>query len=110
MGYVERHLLAGERVVYKTRLHWALFLKPALVVLRWPNESHGGGDGTPADTADSPPEKRLKESEGKESSSEVITDPGRGPGGVGARLASSAASAAIREQLAELAMSKRMSG
>jgi uncharacterized membrane protein YdbT with pleckstrin-like domain len=30
---VERHLLAGERVVYKTRLHWALFLKPALVVL-----------------------------------------------------------------------------
>lgn len=33
MGYVERHLLAGERVVYKTRLHWALFLKPALVVL-----------------------------------------------------------------------------
>ena len=33
MGYVERHLLAGERVVYKTRLHWVLFLKAALVVL-----------------------------------------------------------------------------
>jgi uncharacterized membrane protein YdbT with pleckstrin-like domain len=33
VGYVERHLLAGERVVYKTRLHWALFLKPALVML-----------------------------------------------------------------------------
>ena len=33
MGYVERHLLAGERVVYKTRLHSALFVKPALVVL-----------------------------------------------------------------------------
>jgi uncharacterized membrane protein YdbT with pleckstrin-like domain len=33
VGYVERHLLAGERVVYKTWLHWALFLKPALVVL-----------------------------------------------------------------------------
>ncbi len=33
MGYVERHLLAGEQVVYKTRLHWVLFLKPALVVL-----------------------------------------------------------------------------
>jgi uncharacterized membrane protein YdbT with pleckstrin-like domain len=33
VGYVERHLLAGERVVYKTRLHWARFLKPALVVL-----------------------------------------------------------------------------
>lgn len=33
MGYVERHLLAGERVVYKTRLHWVLFLKPALLFL-----------------------------------------------------------------------------
>ena len=33
MGYVERHLLAGERVLYKTRLHWVLFIKPALVVL-----------------------------------------------------------------------------
>jgi uncharacterized membrane protein YdbT with pleckstrin-like domain len=33
MGYVERHLLPGERVVYKTRLHWVLFVKPALVLL-----------------------------------------------------------------------------
>jgi len=33
VGYVERHLLAGERVVYKTRLHWILFLRPALVVV-----------------------------------------------------------------------------
>jgi len=33
VGYVERNLLPGERVVYKTRLHWALFLKPALVLL-----------------------------------------------------------------------------
>ena len=33
MGYVERHLLPGERVLYKTRLHWVLFVKPALVVL-----------------------------------------------------------------------------
>jgi uncharacterized membrane protein YdbT with pleckstrin-like domain len=33
VGYVERHLLAGERVVYKTRLHWVLFLKPVLVFL-----------------------------------------------------------------------------
>ena len=33
MGYVERHLLAGEHVVYKTRLHWVLFLRPALVLL-----------------------------------------------------------------------------
>lgn len=31
MGYVERHLLPGERVVYKTRLHWVLFVRPALV-------------------------------------------------------------------------------
>jgi len=30
---VERHLLAGERVLYKTRLHWVLFIKPALIVL-----------------------------------------------------------------------------
>jgi uncharacterized membrane protein YdbT with pleckstrin-like domain len=33
VGYVERHLLVGERVVYKTRLHWILFLRPALVVV-----------------------------------------------------------------------------
>jgi uncharacterized membrane protein YdbT with pleckstrin-like domain len=33
VGYVERHLLAGEQVVYKTRLHWVLFLKPALLFL-----------------------------------------------------------------------------
>jgi uncharacterized membrane protein YdbT with pleckstrin-like domain len=33
VGYVERHLLSGERVLYKTRLHWVLFVKPALVVL-----------------------------------------------------------------------------
>ena len=33
MGYVERHLLPGERVLYKTRLHWGVFLKPVLIVL-----------------------------------------------------------------------------
>jgi len=33
VGYVERHLLAGERVLYKTRLHWVLFVKPALLML-----------------------------------------------------------------------------
>jgi uncharacterized membrane protein YdbT with pleckstrin-like domain len=33
MGYVERHLLPGERVLFKTRLHWILFLRPALLVL-----------------------------------------------------------------------------
>ncbi len=34
MGYVERNLLPDERVVYRTRLHWVLFVKPvALSVL-----------------------------------------------------------------------------
>ena len=33
MGYVERHLLPNERVIYKTKLHWVLFAKPALVTL-----------------------------------------------------------------------------
>jgi uncharacterized membrane protein YdbT with pleckstrin-like domain len=33
MGYVERHLLPGERVLFKTRLHWILFLRPALLAL-----------------------------------------------------------------------------
>ena len=30
MSYIDRHLLEGERVVFRTRLHWALFLTPAL--------------------------------------------------------------------------------
>jgi uncharacterized membrane protein YdbT with pleckstrin-like domain len=33
MGYVERHLLPNERVVYKTRLHWILFLRPAALIV-----------------------------------------------------------------------------
>lgn len=33
MGYVERHLLPNEQVIYKTRLHWVLFARPALVTL-----------------------------------------------------------------------------
>lgn len=33
MGYVERHLLPDERVLYKTRLHWVLYLKAVLVTL-----------------------------------------------------------------------------
>ena len=33
MGYVERHLLPNEQVLYKTRLHWILFLKPGSVVV-----------------------------------------------------------------------------
>jgi uncharacterized membrane protein YdbT with pleckstrin-like domain len=33
MGYVERHLLPNERVLYKTRLHWILFARSVLVTL-----------------------------------------------------------------------------
>jgi uncharacterized membrane protein YdbT with pleckstrin-like domain len=33
VGYVERHLLAGERVLYKTRLHWVMFARPGVVAL-----------------------------------------------------------------------------
>jgi uncharacterized membrane protein YdbT with pleckstrin-like domain len=33
MGYVERHLLPDEAVLYRTRLHWILFVKPALVAV-----------------------------------------------------------------------------
>src|SRR5512146_2672376 len=33
MGYVERHLLPDERVLYKTRLHWIMFIRPALLAL-----------------------------------------------------------------------------
>jgi uncharacterized membrane protein YdbT with pleckstrin-like domain len=33
VGYVERHLLPNEQVVYKTRLHWILFLRSALLIL-----------------------------------------------------------------------------
>ncbi len=32
VGYVERHLLPNEQVVYKTRLHWVLFLRSALLM------------------------------------------------------------------------------
>jgi len=33
VGYVERHLLPDERVLYKTRLHWILYLKAMVVTL-----------------------------------------------------------------------------
>ncbi len=33
MGYVERHLLPNEQVLYKTRLHWVLFLRPVALVV-----------------------------------------------------------------------------
>lgn len=33
MSYIERHLLAGEAVTFRTRLHWKIYLLPALAVL-----------------------------------------------------------------------------
>jgi uncharacterized membrane protein YdbT with pleckstrin-like domain len=33
VGYVDRHLLADENVAYRTRLHWVLFLGPAVLTL-----------------------------------------------------------------------------
>ncbi|HEX8010758.1 MAG TPA: PH domain-containing protein [Casimicrobiaceae bacterium] len=33
MSYVDSNLLEGERVVYRTRLHWKLFLGPILFAL-----------------------------------------------------------------------------
>jgi uncharacterized membrane protein YdbT with pleckstrin-like domain len=33
MGYIDRHLLPGERVLYRTRLHWKLYVGPALLIL-----------------------------------------------------------------------------
>lgn len=33
MGFVERHLLPDERVVYKTRVHWVLLIRPVLLSL-----------------------------------------------------------------------------
>jgi len=32
MSHVEKNLLAGESVVYRTRPHWIVCFKPALVV------------------------------------------------------------------------------
>jgi uncharacterized membrane protein YdbT with pleckstrin-like domain len=33
VSYVDRHLLPNERVVYRTRLHWILFVRPVFVTL-----------------------------------------------------------------------------
>ncbi len=33
MGYVERHLLPEEQILYKTRLHWILLLRPSLLIV-----------------------------------------------------------------------------
>ncbi len=31
MGYVDNNLISGEHVTYKARLHWIVFIKPALI-------------------------------------------------------------------------------
>ena len=33
MGYVEKNLVPGEKVLYKTRLHWIVLLRPLLLGL-----------------------------------------------------------------------------
>jgi uncharacterized membrane protein YdbT with pleckstrin-like domain len=33
MGYIDKHLLPGERVTYRTRLHWKIYVGPVLLVL-----------------------------------------------------------------------------
>ena len=33
MGYLDDHLLDGERIVYRARLHWTIFLRSILVLL-----------------------------------------------------------------------------
>ena len=30
MSYIDGNLLAGEQVVYRTRLHWLLFIRPVI--------------------------------------------------------------------------------
>ncbi len=60
MGYVERHLLPNERVLYKTRLHWILFGKPVIGdarVLR-PRRGAGRGDADRVGLVPEPPRAR----------------------------------------------------
>ncbi|HKW35449.1 MAG TPA: PH domain-containing protein [Candidatus Acidoferrum sp.] len=33
MGYIEQNLIPGETVLYKTRLHWIVFMRPLIVGL-----------------------------------------------------------------------------
>lgn len=33
MSYIDRNLISGERVVYRTRLHWLLFALPVLFIV-----------------------------------------------------------------------------
>lgn len=33
MSYVEKHLIEGEKIIFKTRLHWIVLVVPALLAL-----------------------------------------------------------------------------
>jgi uncharacterized membrane protein YdbT with pleckstrin-like domain len=33
LSYIDRNLIAGERIVYRTRLHWLVLLPPLLIIL-----------------------------------------------------------------------------
>ena len=33
MGYIDHNLISGERVAYRARVHWSIFLKPGLFSL-----------------------------------------------------------------------------
>lgn len=30
MGYIEKNLMSGEKVIYRTKLHWVIFLRPVI--------------------------------------------------------------------------------
>lgn len=35
MGYIEQNLMPGEDVIYRAKLHWALFLRPIGPIILW---------------------------------------------------------------------------
>jgi uncharacterized membrane protein YdbT with pleckstrin-like domain len=43
MGFVERNLLPNEQVTYRARLHWIIYLVPAIVVMAAIAIALGGG-------------------------------------------------------------------
>jgi hypothetical protein len=44
MSYVTENLLPGEKIVYQTRLHWIIFLAPAILFLLGLLARSGGND------------------------------------------------------------------
>jgi len=47
MGYVDQHLMNGEQVVYRGKLHWAVFLGPLLLTLFALLALSGGRESAP---------------------------------------------------------------